>query len=92
MSSMRAELAVGRQQASEAELQAETRAKDAEAHAGRRIAEVEEELRNAETIRRKLHNQVQELKGPSYRSWQVPADDWVGREHSSLRSRPTSTE
>nr|XP_018259173.1 kinesin family member C1 [Kwoniella dejecticola CBS 10117]OBR81331.1 kinesin family member C1 [Kwoniella dejecticola CBS 10117] len=28
-----------------------------------RLAEIEEELRNAETIRRKLHNQVQELKG-----------------------------
>lgn len=28
-----------------------------------RVVEVEEELRTAETIRRKLHNQIQELKG-----------------------------
>jgi kinesin family protein C1 len=28
-----------------------------------RVDQVEEELRTAETIRRKLHNQVQELKG-----------------------------
>lgn len=60
---MRAELEVGRRRASEAEQRAETRAKDAENEADRRIAQIEEELRNAETIRRKLHNQVQELKG-----------------------------
>lgn len=31
--------------------------------AAERVKEVEEELRSAETIRRKLHNQIQELKG-----------------------------
>lgn len=33
------------------------------ARANERVKEVEEDLRTAETIRRKLHNQVQELKG-----------------------------
>ncbi|OCF39757.1 kinesin family member C1 [Kwoniella heveanensis CBS 569] len=37
--------------------------KRAKMDADQRIAEIEEELRAAETIRRKLHNQVQELKG-----------------------------
>lgn len=65
MSSMRVELEVGRQRVSEAEKRASITAKDAENEADRRVAEIEEELRNAETIRRRLHNQVQELKGPS---------------------------
>ena len=63
VSSMKAELEVGKCAAKEAEERAETRAAAAEAEADRRIAEIEEELRNAESIRRKLHNQVQELKG-----------------------------
>lgn len=63
VSSMKAELEVGRQKAREAEERAEERALNAEQKANERIAEIEEELRNAETIRRKLHNQVQELKG-----------------------------
>ncbi|KAK1922557.1 P-loop containing nucleoside triphosphate hydrolase protein [Papiliotrema laurentii] len=63
VSAMRAELDVGRKAAREAEDRAEERARAAEAEADRRIAEIEEELRTAETIRRKLHNQVQELKG-----------------------------
>lgn len=63
VSSMKAELEVGRQRTVEAEQRADGRAKDAETEANRRVWEVEEELRNAETIRRRLHNQVQELKG-----------------------------
>lgn len=63
MSAMRAELEVGRQAAREAEERADERARLADEHATNRIQEVEEELRQAETIRRKLHNQVQELKG-----------------------------
>lgn len=31
--------------------------------ANARIAELEKELREAETVRRKLHNTIQELKG-----------------------------
>lgn len=68
VSSMKAELEVGRLKAREAEERAEQRAKAAEHGASERIAEIEEELRHAETIRRKLHNQVQELKGGSRRS------------------------
>lgn len=63
MSSMKAELEVGRQKAREAEERAEERVQAAEEERDARIAEIEEELRAAETIRRKLHNQVQELKG-----------------------------
>ncbi len=72
VSSMKAELEVGRQRGTELEQRAELRAKEAETEADRRIAEIEEELRNAETIRRKLHNQVQELKGESQRTrWRI---------------------
>ncbi|KAJ9094190.1 hypothetical protein QFC19_008041 [Naganishia cerealis] len=39
------------------------RAEETAASANERVKEVEEDLRTAETIRRKLHNQVQELKG-----------------------------
>ena len=60
---MKAELEVGRQQAREAEERAECRVREAGEERDARIAEIEEELRAAETIRRKLHNQVQELKG-----------------------------
>ena len=63
VSAMKAELEVGRQSAGERETKAEERARAAEEEANRRVAEIEEELRSAETIRRKLHNQVQELKG-----------------------------
>jgi kinesin family protein C1 len=38
-------------------------AEQAVSRANERVKEVEEDLRTAETIRRKLHNQVQELKG-----------------------------
>ncbi|KAJ9106331.1 hypothetical protein QFC21_001477 [Naganishia friedmannii] len=38
-------------------------AEETTAKANERVKEVEEDLRTAETIRRKLHNQVQELKG-----------------------------
>ena len=40
-------------------------AEQAVCKANERVKEVEEDLRTAETIRRKLHNQVQELKGKS---------------------------
>lgn len=63
VSTMKAELEVGKQRAREAELRAEEKVKEAELERDRRIAEIEDELRAAETIRRKLHNQVQELKG-----------------------------
>lgn len=63
VSAMKAELEAGRQTAADAEELAENRIKDAQAECDRRVAEIEEELRAAETIRRKLHNQVQELKG-----------------------------
>jgi len=60
---MKAELEIGRQQAREAEARAEGKVCEAQVAAEARVQEIEEELRNAETIRRKLHNQVQELKG-----------------------------
>ncbi|OCF72705.1 kinesin family member C1 [Kwoniella mangroviensis CBS 8886] len=63
VSSMKAELAVGLENAKKAEEMATDRVRAAEEERDRRIAEIEEELRTAETIRRKLHNQVQELKG-----------------------------
>ncbi|WWC97963.1 hypothetical protein V866_004852 [Kwoniella sp. B9012] len=63
VSSMRAELAIGQENAKKAEELAAEKVKAAEEERDRRIAEIEEELRTAETIRRKLHNQVQELKG-----------------------------
>ncbi len=65
VSAMKAELEVGRQQARDAEARAEGKVGEIQSAAERRVAEIEEELRNAETIRRKLHNQVQELKGSS---------------------------
>jgi kinesin family protein C1 len=63
VSAMKAELEIGRQRAREAEEQARKSAEETESDARGRIREVEEELRAAESIRRKLHNQVQELKG-----------------------------
>ncbi|WVQ93223.1 hypothetical protein IAU59_000288 [Kwoniella sp. CBS 9459] len=63
VSSMKAELQIGQERAKEVEERAEKRIKQAEMDADQRIAEIEEELRTAETIRRRLHNQVQELKG-----------------------------
>lgn len=63
VSAMKAELEVGRQRAREAEDRAEQKITDAENQRDARIAEIEDDLRAAETIRRKLHNQVQELKG-----------------------------
>ncbi|WWC73102.1 uncharacterized protein I206_107067 [Kwoniella pini CBS 10737] len=63
VSSMKAELEVGQENAKKAEELAEIKVRQAEEERDRRIAEIEEDLRNAETIRRKLHNQVQELKG-----------------------------
>ncbi|WWC64033.1 uncharacterized protein I303_106639 [Kwoniella dejecticola CBS 10117] len=63
VSSMKAELAIGLENAKKMEAIAEAKIKEAEKDRDVRLAEIEEELRNAETIRRKLHNQVQELKG-----------------------------
>lgn len=63
ISAMKAEVEVSRQKNKEADEMAAIKVKAAEDERDRRIAEVEEELRAAETIRRKLHNQVQELKG-----------------------------
>ena len=63
ISSLRAEVDVGKQKVREAEERATAREAAAAKAADERIAEIEDELRNAESIRRKLHNQVQELKG-----------------------------
>lgn len=63
VSSMKAELEVGRQKARDAEDRALQKVREAEEERDQRVMEIEEELRAAETIRRKLHNQVQELKG-----------------------------
>ncbi|ORY33143.1 P-loop containing nucleoside triphosphate hydrolase protein [Naematelia encephala] len=63
VSSMKAELEVGMQNARAAEQKAAEKVKAVEEERDRKIAEIEDELRTAETIRRKLHNQVQELKG-----------------------------
>ncbi|OCF35556.1 kinesin family member C1 [Kwoniella heveanensis BCC8398] len=63
VSSMKAELHMAQDRAKAAEDRAEEIIKRAKMDADQRIAEIEEELRAAETIRRKLHNQVQELKG-----------------------------
>ena len=63
VSSMKGELEIGRQEAKKMEERAEQQVREAEEERDRRIAEIELELREAETIRRKLHNQVQELKG-----------------------------
>ena len=60
---MKAEVELGRQKNKEADEMAAIKVKAAEDERDRRVAEIEEELRAAETIRRKLHNQVQELKG-----------------------------
>lgn len=49
-------------------------AEETTAKANERVKEVEEDLRTAETIRRKLHNQVQELKGVHIRSNILHAD------------------
>jgi kinesin family protein C1 len=63
VSSMKATLGTGMQHARDTEERAEQRIKEVERQRDGKIAEVEEELRAAETVRRKLHNQVQELKG-----------------------------
>lgn len=63
VSAMKAELAVAREKVLQGEDEAAQRILEAQAECDRKVAAVEEELRNAETIRRKLHNQVQELKG-----------------------------
>lgn len=60
---MKADLEVGRQNARAAEERAVQKVCDAEDERDRRIGEIEEQLRNAESLRRKLHNQIQELKG-----------------------------
>ena len=65
ISAMKAEVEVSRQKNREADEMAAIKVKAAEDERDRRIAEIEDELRTAETIRRKLHNQVQELKGQS---------------------------
>nr|ODN90487.1 kinesin family member C1 [Cryptococcus depauperatus CBS 7841] len=63
VSAMKAELQVGQDRARDAETKAKKKVLAAEEKMDKRIAGIEEELRNAETIRRKLHNQVQDLKG-----------------------------
>ena len=63
ISAMKAEVDVGKRKVLEADERAAEREHVAEERANERIAEIEEELRTAETIRRKLHNEVQELKG-----------------------------
>jgi hypothetical protein len=63
VSAMKAELEVGRQRARDAEDRALARIKEVEEERDARVAEVEKDLRDAESVRRKLHNQVQELKG-----------------------------
>lgn len=60
---MKAELATKQEEAQKKVDDAEQRVLDALAERDARIAGVEAELRAAETIRRKLHNMVQELKG-----------------------------
>ena len=63
ISAMKAEVDVGKRKVIEADERAAERERAADERANERIAEIEEELRTAETIRRKLHNEVQELKG-----------------------------
>lgn len=63
VSASKAEAETYRKLSEEADKSAEERIRAAQAECDRRVAEIEEELRAAETIRRKLHNQVQELKG-----------------------------
>lgn len=85
VSTMKAELEVGREKALEAEERAEQKVAEAEAERDRRIAEIEDELRAAETIRRKLHNQVQELKGECNRSAVL-----TNRQYPRVCASPTS--
>ncbi|ORX39129.1 P-loop containing nucleoside triphosphate hydrolase protein [Kockovaella imperatae] len=63
ISSLKAEVDISQQKVLESEERAASRERAAEERANERIADIETELREAETIRRKLHNQVQELKG-----------------------------
>lgn len=63
VSAMKAELEAGLKQAADAEVKAEERVLAARQECEERIAEIEDELRAAESLRRKLHNQIQELKG-----------------------------
>ncbi|KLT46488.1 kinesin-domain-containing protein [Cutaneotrichosporon oleaginosum] len=63
VSASKAEAEGYRKRCEEADLGAEERIRLAQAECERRVAEIEDELRAAESIRRKLHNQVQELKG-----------------------------
>jgi kinesin family protein C1 len=75
ISAMKAEVEVSRQKNKEADEMAAIKVKAAEDERDRRIREIEEELRAAETIRRKLHNQVQELKGEYKDGWTGEAAD-----------------
>lgn len=63
VSAMKAELELGRQRARDAEDRAQKRVAEMEEERDATVASVQAELREAESIRRKLHNQVQELKG-----------------------------
>lgn len=63
VSASKAEAEGYRKRCEEADLGAEERIRLAQVQCDRRVAEIEDELRAAESIRRKLHNQVQELKG-----------------------------
>lgn len=63
VSAMKAELQEAKNKALQDVEDAEQRVLDARAECDARVAAVEAELRSAETLRRKLHNQIQELKG-----------------------------
>jgi kinesin family protein C1 len=84
ISAMKAEVEVSRQKNKEADEMAAIKVKAAEDERDRRIAEIEDELRTAETIRRKLHNQVQELKG-GFTLTLVEEGKWlIGRQYSGV--------
>ncbi|KAK4684060.1 hypothetical protein P7C73_g6146, partial [Tremellales sp. Uapishka_1] len=92
VSSMRAELEIGRQAAREAEEKADLRIQQAYEERDRRVEEIEGELRTAETIRRRLHNQVQELKGGVCAAVSMcgllMGDVWTGNIRVFARVRP----
>lgn len=83
VSAMKVELQEGMAQAQDAVADAEERVLAAKAECDDRIAEIEDELRAAESLRRKLHNQIQELKG------KLVTDDSNPRQHSRVCSCPS---
>ena len=93
ISAMKAEVDVGKRKVLEADERAAEREHVAEERANERIAEIEEELRTAETIRRKLHNEVQELKGQLDTLLTCfPADTDLGNIRVFARVRPALRE